>query len=932
MIPPRRPVRRLHLIAAVVLIVSLVSFQSSLSENVDLMVAPGIDGFVSTWMQLGPVRAPAGIRRGQEGIAGWDPVGIGGLERLPLEGERIHGDRWKIVAASRAATRLKGSRPGVAYLATSIYTERARDLVLATGNSGGLEVWLNGTMLMRRDTRGRAVADIEKVGLKLTVGNNLLVLRTWKSGKKGSWTVFARLLDHRYRRPRGVRLVYPGAARGFQGVLKKAAVLSVDREVDLDSGSLTLRYWLDFPGGCPVGRPLSGKLSTLGPNGLRPRDIEIQMSEDGLAFDLLGSGRYEGGKCPHTVRLEFGGTVLERKIGVNLGHVGLLAEAHADLRGAKAHGNLPRTSLESVEWRVDHLKKLIEAGDGDFRYIGREAKLTANMASVLARGKDPYANMRAGIQRRGYRSSVDGKLHHYAMYVPPGWREKGNRKFGLVVTLHGLNSYPMKSLTSLFGVPLADGESKEQRVRNPGKVGPGPMFAVAPEGFGNSGYKAFGERDVVEVIDRVVERYRIDPDRVYITGASMGGTGAASIPLHFPDRFAAIAPLCGYHSLKEYASLRRVDLQPWEEFLAEFRSNARWSRNGRHLPLYVVHGTRDGLRHSKSLVEAFRLRGFRVIFETPTAGHNVWDQTYADRRIFDHFAKYRRSTHPRKVTVHTSRLRYRKNHWLEIDDVSDYAGWSMVDGVWNKENRVVLTTQNVTALVLGRDPKLAANGTPTITIDGEKVEPGGASDGVWRFHRAGDLWRSGRAKVREGLRKRPGLAGPMFDAYYEPLVFVYGTANPDETALSRMVVEKIRAQRSGTTVDWPVKADVEITEADIASHSLVLVGTVRGNGVLGRIADRLPVRVEGGAITVKGERYEGDAVAASFIYPNPLNTDRYVVVHTGVTPGAVFYAANLPELLPDYLVYDGTDWARTGGLALVDRKVLAGGFFDRNWK
>ena len=83
---------------------------------------------------------------------------------------------------------------------------------------------------------------------------------------------------------------------------------------------------------------------------------------------------------------------------------------------------------------------------------------------------------------------------------------------------------------------------------------------------------------------------------------------------------------------------------------------------------------------------------------------------------------------------------------------------------------------------------------------------------------------------------------------------------------------------------------------------------------------------------MKGERYEGDAVAASFIYPNPLNTDRYVVVHTGVTPGAVFYAANLPELLPDYLVYDGTDWAHTGGLVLADRKVLAGGFFDRNWK
>ena len=865
-------------------------------------------------------------------MAGWDPVGIGELDRLPLEGERVLGGRWKIVAASRTSTRLKGSRPGVAYLAASIHTELARDLVLATGNSGGLEVWLNGTMLMRRDIRSLAVADTENVKLPLTAGENLLVLRTWKSGKTGSWAVFARLLDERYRRPRGVQLVFPGAAHRFSDVFKKSAVLSVDREVDLDSGSLTVSYWLDFPGGCPVGIPLSGKLFTLGPAGPGPRDMEIRMSEDGLAFELLGSERYEGGKCPHTVRVELRETVLERRIGVNLNHVGLIVRAYADLLGARARGDLPRTSLESVEWRVDHLKKLIEAGDRDFRYIGREAKVTAKMASILARGEDPYGDMRAGIQRRGYRSSVDGKLHHYALYVPPGWREKGDRKFGLVVALHGLNGHPMKTLTSLFGVPLADGESKEQRARNPGKVAPAPMFAVAPEGFGNSGYKAFGERGVEEVIDRVMERYRIDPDMVYVTGASMGGTGAASFPLHFPDRFAAIAPLCGYHSLTEYASLRRVDLQPWEKFLAGFRSNARWARNGRHLPAYVVHGIRDGLRHSKSLVEAFRLRGFKVIFETPPAGHNVWDQTYAERRIFDHFAKYRRVAHPRKVTIHTSRLRYRKNRWLGIDDVSDYANWSMIDGVWNKDNQVALTTRNVTALSLERDSKLAAQGTPTITIDGVKVEPGDSTGGGWRFHRVQDMWMPGRAKVREGLHKRPGLAGPLFDAYYEPLVFVYGTANPDETALCRRVIEKMRARRSGTTVDWPVKADVEITEADIASHSLVLVGTVRGNGVLKRIADRLPVQVDRGAITVKGERYEGDAVAASFIYPNPLNTDRYVVVHTGVTPGAVFYAANLPELLPDYLVYDGTDWAHTGGLVLADRKVLAGGFFDRNWK
>jgi hypothetical protein len=172
----------------------------------------------------------------------------------------------------------------------------------------------------------------------------------------------------------------------------------------------------------------------------------------------------------------------------------------------------------------------------------------------------------------------------------------------------------------------------------------------------------------------------------------------------------------------------------------------------------------------------------------------------------------------------------------------------------------------------------------------------------------------------------------MDDAFFEPLLFVYGTTKSSETALARRTIEKLKKPLRGITAKWPVKADKEVTEDDIERYSLVLVGTPGGNSLLKRIQEKLPIRVEDGAVLVGQARYKDPTVAASFIHPNPLNPSRYVVVHTGASTEALFYTAHLPGLLPDYVVYDASAWGRKGGRVLEDRQVLTAGFFDKHWK
>ena len=109
-------------------------------------------------------------------------------------------------------------------------------------------------------------------------------------------------------------------------------------------------------------------------------------------------------------------------------------------------------------------------------------------------------------------------------------------------------------------------------------------FVVAPNGHGDALYRELGETDVLAALDWALATYPVDPRRVTITGPSMGGIGSAIVPLHHPGRFAAAAPLCGYHDMFVRSDVRGQRLRPWERRLAEERSTVSWAENGLGLP------------------------------------------------------------------------------------------------------------------------------------------------------------------------------------------------------------------------------------------------------------------------------------------------------------------------------------------------------------
>lgn len=220
-----------------------------------------------------------------------------------------------------------------------------------------------------------------------------------------------------------------------------------------------------------------------------------------------------------------------------------------------------------------------------------------------------------------YVSPKDRSVQYYRCALPRDWEPDG--VYPLFFELHGSGDpNPLAGVTSQLGLleedKLAEGAPRTfaSMQRN--------GYYCQPFGRGNLGYREIGEVDVWEAYDDVHGNFRIDQDRRYLYGFSMGGAGTWSIGVRAPDRWAAMAIMAG--GLWSEAPSRGL------------------GRNIAHLPIFVWCGERDRLFPfvAKFREEIERYGGKPVVKTTPDLAHNYrpdvqeemidWIQQYIRKR------------------------------------------------------------------------------------------------------------------------------------------------------------------------------------------------------------------------------------------------------------------------------------------------------------
>lgn len=207
---------------------------------------------------------------------------------------------------------------------------------------------------------------------------------------------------------------------------------------------------------------------------------------------------------------------------------------------------------------------------------------------------------------------------NYLLYLPEDYLTS-QKDFPLILFLHGAGERGNDvSKVEIHGPP--------KLIAKEGKSF--PFVIVSPQCPKEDWWTSGKQLDILNAfLDDILENYRIDKDRIYLTGLSMGGYGTWSLAAAHPDRFAAIAPICGGGNT-------------WD------------ARRVANLPVWVFHGAKDQvvpIEKSEIMVAALEKAGGSVEFTVyPEAGHDSWTETYNNPDLYEWFLKHSRRSNESK--------------------------------------------------------------------------------------------------------------------------------------------------------------------------------------------------------------------------------------------------------------------------------------------
>jgi predicted peptidase len=199
----------------------------------------------------------------------------------------------------------------------------------------------------------------------------------------------------------------------------------------------------------------------------------------------------------------------------------------------------------------------------------------------------------------------------YLLYLPKDYAIDNERSWPLILFLHGSGERGDDiELVKMHGLPKILDDQPDF-----------PFVVISPQCPENSWWSI--EMDALKaLLDHILATYAVDPDRVYLTGLSMGGFGAWSMGIAYPDTFASVVPICGGGDPGKVCALKDV-------------------------PVWVFHGDMDKsvrVSESKKMVKTLKACGGDVQLTVyPGVGHDSWTQTYDNPGLYDWLLSHKRS-------------------------------------------------------------------------------------------------------------------------------------------------------------------------------------------------------------------------------------------------------------------------------------------------
>ncbi|EDY19144.1 conserved hypothetical protein [Chthoniobacter flavus Ellin428] len=568
---------------------------------------------------------------------------------------------------------------------------------------------------------------------------------------------------------------------------------------------------------------------------------------------------------------------------------------------------------------------------GEIGAAKAELKLGQERAKELLENKASWSSA-TGPLVLGYISKIDGSAQPYGLIVPDDWKPGDKTPRPLYLWFHGRGD-------TLSEVNFING-----RLKGKHDFSTPNAFELHLYGRYCNASKFAGETDCFEAMADVQRRYSIDPNRIVEMGFSMGGATGWHMAAHYPGWWAVGSCGAGFAETEIYAKVDapgKVPPAPWERKMFSLYDCDKIAANYGNLPFIAYSGEIDPQKQSGDLMnKAMADAGIKMEWLIgPGVGHKYEPETKKElsKRINAYVAKGR-DPMPTHIRYETYSLRYNNCKWLTIDGLDQHWEKAEVDATLVDEGTFQVKTRNVSAFTIELPPgpaPLDKTHPPRVVVDDQELV-GPAVKERWTAHflKANGKWTVTPHAAASGLAKQHGLQGPIDDAFVDSFIFV----RPTGKALNDKVGTWAKNELDLAIAGWRrvfrgdarIKDDTAITAEDIANANLVLWGDPGSNKVLAKLLPQLPVQWTKDKLTMGGASAGAGDHAPIFIFPNPANPKRYVVVNSGFTfrMGARVSNSLQTPKLPDWALID----LNTPPDELWPGKVVNAGWFDEHWK
>lgn len=600
-----------------------------------------------------------------------------------------------------------------------------------------------------------------------------------------------------------------------------------------------------------------------------------------------------------------------------------LAELQQLIKEIGKHELLPDVLIfeKAVRWAIDYKEIYDGKGAKPATNVKKVLKAGLERAKAMKDGKTPWTTQ-TGAVVRGYKSKIDGSVQPYWLILPADYDFTAKTKHRLDFWWHGrgevLSEANFMANSPGFGgiIPV------------PGEI------VLHPYGRYCNANKFAGEVDTFECLDHAKKHYRIDESRLVARGFSMGGAACWQYGTHFPTLWAACAPGAGFSETPEFLKVfqnEKVEPTWYEKKLWHMYNASDYAQNIFDLPTVAYSGEVDSQKQAADVMarEMKKVGLDLVHIIGPKTGHSYEKNAKIEvNKLIDEIVEKGKpdGKDRKEIKFVTYTLQYNQCDPVTITGLEKH--WKPASVCGTIKGGIKLKTENVSGLRVAPD----GSAVQVIEIDGEVFKAAPNIAYSHSFHKENGKWKQGGGV--NGLAKKPGLQGPIDDAFMDAFVVVKPSGKPMNAKVGEWADKEMKHAvthwRNQFRGDAPVKADTDITDADIKRNNLVLWGDPSSNAVLAKIVDKLPIKWTEKGVAIGDKTYEAGTHVPVLIFPNPLNPEKYVVINSGFTFREYDYLNNARQVpkLPDYAVVDIT----TPANSRYPGKIVRAGFFGEKWE